>query len=270
MVDNKAPMNYTLGRGELFFAQYAPGTENEQGERYLGNTPEFNMTIEEEALDHYSSDHGVNEKDASISLSTNRTGSLTTDNISPENVALFFFGAQSTFTHTGATVTDEAVAAVKQGLTYQLGKTTLNPVGARDLDFLSTGPNVNIIVTDDAGSPATFDEGDDYTIDMDLGRLYIVPGGAITDGTNLEVDYKTKTTTRDRIISGANAIQGALRFISFNPEGKRMDYYMPKVKLTPNGDYNLKGDEWQQIPFTIEILKKSDREAIYVEGRKFA
>jgi len=266
MADNKAPMNYVLGRGELYFAQFEPGTLTPNGERYFGNTPEVSFTIQEEALDHYNSDKGVNEKDASISLTLNRTGAFVTDNISPENLSLFFFGSTTPFAVTGATVTAEHHDAVETGLTYQLGITPTNPVGARKLDYVSTGPNVNITVKDDAGSPTTFVEGDDYTIDMDRGRLYIVPGGDIVDGTNLRVTYKTKTSTRQRTISGNTPIVGALRYISNAPIGEKEDWYMPYVKITPNGDFNLKGNEFQQIPFNVEVLKKVDAEAFYIDG----
>lgn len=261
--------NLTLGRGELFFAPFAAGTTNPTGERYLGNTPEFNLTLEEEKLDHYSSDRGIREKDKSISLQVNRTGTLITDNIDPENVALFFFGSASALAVTGATVTDEAIASVEQGKYYQLGTTAANPSGARELDVHTAGPPAeNIIVMDDATT--TFVEDTDYTIDMALGRLYIVPGGAITDGTNLEVSYKTKTSSRTRVISGSAPVEGALRFIAKNPAGEQFDYFFPHVSLSPNGDYALKGDEWQQIPFNVEILKKTGLEAIYMDGRAIA
>lgn len=259
--------NYTLGRGEIFFDRFAPGTKTPTGERYLGNTPELNLTIEEEKLEHFSSDRGVREKDDSISLQVNRTGSLTTDNVSPENLALFFFGSVSALSVSGATVTNEAHNAVKQGHYYQLGRTANNPSGARELD-VHTAPTTNIIVTDDGGSPVTFNEGDDYTIDMVLGRLYIVPGGAITDGTNLLVDYKTKTSSRKRIISGSTAIEGALRYVARNPKGEQVDYFFPYVQLSPNGDFALKSDEFQAIPFNIEILKlDANTEAIYGDLR---
>ena len=42
---------------------------------------------------------------------------------------------------------------------------------------------------------------------------------------------------------------------------------MPSVKLSPNGDYALKSDEWQQIPFNVEILKPEGMEAVYADDR---
>lgn len=256
--------NLTLGRGELWFARFKPGTRDPEGERYIGNSPEFSATIESETLDHFDSDHGINEKDESITTQTNRSGALVTDNIDPDNVALFFLGETNAFTVAAATVTDEAINGVIPGLTYQLGMSETNPTGARTID-----PAKAFKVTDDAGTPNEFTEGTDYKINRDLGRLEIVSGGGINAGTNLKVSYDTKTTTRDRIISGSEAVAGALRYIAHNPVGKNFDWYMPYVKLSPNGDYNLKGEEWQQIPFSVEILKKSPLEAIYIDGRPY-
>lgn len=262
--------NYTLGRGELWFARFKPGTQAPGGERYIGNTPEFSATIESENLDHFNSDRGINEKDASIVLNTNRSGSFITDNIDPINLANFFFGDTLGFTVVGATITDEPLADVEPGLTYQLGVTAGNPVGARALDIHTpevAGPPVvpakKVIVKSGA---TTYAEATDYDIDLDRGRLTIVAGGTIAAGADLLVSYKTKDSTRQRVISGTTPIEGTLRYIAYNPAGKQFDWFMPYVKLSPNGDYALKGDEWQQIPFNVEILKKSGLEAIYIDG----
>ncbi len=260
-----ATNNYTLGRGKIYFAPFLPGTQTPKGERYLGNTPEFSMNITSQNLDHYGSDEGIREKDLIIPLEVTRAGSLTTDNIDPNNLALFFFGSSSALAITGATVTGEAISSVEPGLTYQLGMTNSNPSGARGLDPITTSPAANVTVK--KGS-TTYTEGTDYSIDMTLGRLTILAGGTIVKGDNLTVDYKIKTQTRTRIVSGATAIEGALRYIAFNPAGDQIDYYFPWVKITPNGDFQLKAEQAvQAIPLNIEALKLTGREAIYADGR---
>lgn len=261
------PNNYTLGRGELHFSRFLPGTFTPEGERYIGNTPEFNASIEAETLDHFDSDHGVKEMDESIVLQTNRNASFITDNISLTNIAYFFFGSVSSIAATAGSVAAESIGAVIPGLTYQLGMSVNNPSGARALEESSSGVNVVVKMTD---TPATeYVEGVDYTIDMARARLYIkstAEGGTIPTGTKLSVDYKTTASTRDRVISGAKPIEGTLRYLSFNPVGENRDWYMPYVKLSPNGDYALKGDDWQQIPFNVQILKRSPYEALYIDG----
>ena len=121
--------NYTLGRGKLYFSRFVPGTQNVAGFRYIGNTPEFNLTIESETLDHFSSDAGIREKDDSVPLQVTRSGSMITDNIHPENIALFFFGAASTVAQIEALEQSQALANVSPGLVYKLGQTAANPAG---------------------------------------------------------------------------------------------------------------------------------------------
>lgn len=258
--------NYTLGRGKIYFGKFGDDGVTPVGERYLGNTPECSFTIEAETLDHFSSDDGIKEKDDSVPLSTTRTGSFSTDNISPENLAYFFFGTDDVLSVTGATVTDE-VLTVEQGYTYQLGTSPTVPQGQTNLTQ-HTGPSTNVIVTNTAGS-TTYDEVDDYTIDLNSGQLTIVEGGAIASSAaqDIKVDYKTTTQSIARVVSGSTPIEGTMRFVSNNPKGKLYDYFMPWVKITPNGDFALKGDEWQVIPFNLEILKKTGYEAFYITER---
>lgn len=260
-----ADRNYTLPRGKLFFAPYAAGTTTPTGERFIGNVPELNLNFETEELDHYSSTGGIREKDDSIILEVNRTGSLITDDIQPENVAIVFLGSASTLTVVGATVDDEEFTIDKKDRYYQLGETDANPAGARGLGEYSVG--VDIELTNETGT-TTYVAGTDYVIDMDLARLYIPATSTVTEGAVHKVSYKTKNSTRTRVVSGGTQVQGKLRYVADNPKGANMDYVMPYAKLMANGDFALVGgDEWQQISLNIEILKKEGMEAVYCDGR---
>lgn len=254
-------MNYTLGRGEIHFAQFKAGTQAPGGERYFGNTPELSYTAEQENLDHYSSDRGVRVKDQSVLLQLDYSGSVTTDHISPENLAIFFLGESMVTTIAAATAETDAFEDVVQGYSYQLGTTDLTPAGARMVS--------NVVVTDGGAPATTFVAGTDYVLDAELGRITILEGGAIENGDDLSVTFDIGAHSRKRIISRSNTIEGALRFIAKNPAGEQIDYFMPWVKITPNGDFAIKSDEWQTLPFTLEILKKGSLEAIYMDGRPY-
>lgn len=259
--------NYTLGRGELYFARRDPTTGLLKGERYLGNTPEFNLTFESEDLEHFSSDRGIKELDKSVILQITRSGSLITDNINPENVALFFFGSTDALTVAQTTVTDELIAAttggIEIGMFYQLGMTPNNPTGARKVIYPGASGTA---FAAKKGSTALV-AGTDFVFNAEKGRVEFLEGGAVAEGdTTVKVTYTTSASTKSRIISGSSPVDGALRFIAFNPVGDNIDYYLPNVSLSPNGDYALKGDEWQQIPFNIKVLKGANTEALYAEG----
>lgn len=255
------PQNYTLGRGTIHFGQFRPGTTTPMGERYLGNTPEFNLTIDVENLDHYSSDRGIREKDDSVVLQADRSGSLTTDSIQPENVALFFFGKSDNVSVVAATGQTDSYVGSPAGLSVQLGTNAQNPAGARNVS------NVTMVTT--PPTPALV-EGTDYVVDVVRGRVMFEETDNVKALTKVDFTFDVDASTRKRIISGSQPIEGALRYLADNPKGENFDYFMPWVKITPNGDYQLKSDEWQSIPFMIEILKKPGMEAIYCDGKPFA
>lgn len=255
--------NYTLGRGELRFDKFAPGTRNKTGERYLGNTPELNLTTESENLDHFNSDRGVRYKDKSIVLEKTDSGSFIADEISDDNVALWFLGEVSVIAQAAQASLVQVIPAnrVKPGTYIQLGESQANPTGARNITVTS--------VTDGAGTPVPYTVMDDYTVDPELGQLYIVPGGAI-DGTEaFTVNYSTAASTRSQVavIGDGTTVEGALRFVSFNPTGPRRDYHWPYVQLRADGDMALKGDEWQQLSFAFDILKLDGYATVYIDGR---
>lgn len=252
--------NYVLGRGELYFDRFAPNTENTTGERYLGNTPAFGLQVETQELEHFSSERGLRVKDESVTLQIDYAGTFTTDNIDLDNVALFFFGSKEAVVEGAATAEEDIFAGVLQGMYYQLGMSAQNPVGLRNLTITSvTGPS---------GTP-TYVAGTDYIVDDALGRIQIVKGGSITDASTIEVTYNVAAHTHDLVISGSDLIYGALRFISFNGVGEQKDFYMPKVALRPNGEFALKGEDWQSFGFNVEILRKGTLQNIYADGRPY-
>jgi len=372
--------NYTLGRGKVSFSRFLPGTQVPEGFLYIGNTPEFNLTIESEDLPHYSSDEGIREKDDGVTLEVTRSGSMITDNISPENVSLFFFGVSTTVTTTSSGPITFVQTAVIPGRAYRIGATATNPVGYIGLDeagfavreaggtkatgtvtlsgvpladetvtidgqaykfvaalavandvliggsaaasaanlnaAINGGPgsgaayhgatvaNASVVstilgaeltlealATGTAGNAVTLAEdgtvitvsgatlaggtdsavdyvlGTDYEINYDLGMITILETGAIASGDDIEIEFSTRANTRDRVISGTEAVEGAMMYIANNPKGKNFDYYMGYVNIRPNGDYALKGDEWQQIPFSLDINKPRNSAAILMDGR---
>lgn len=251
--------NYTLGRGQVHFARFKDGTQTPDGFFYIGNTPEFSLTIEAETLDHFSSDEGIREKDDSVPLEVNRTGSMTTDNIDPKNVALFFFGDDSTLTQASVASATETLTAINAAHSYKLGATTSNPTGYMGID--TTGFTVEV----SGGAALVVDV--DYTMDYDNGIITFIEGSLLAvDAADIDVTYAVAGSTRERVISGSEPVEGAMMYVTKNPKGTDAVFYMPYVKITPNGDYALKGDEWQQIPLSLEVLKPAVGEAIYRDG----
>lgn len=269
--------NYVVGRGRTFFDKFKKGSNNsEAGELYFGNSPEFTLTTDSETLDHYSSERGMRELDASVLLEMTQGGNFTVDDITADNAALFFLGDKVSVTQTQQTGRKEVIQLIKKGRFFQLGVDDVLPTGIRNIN------NFTIVVAD-AGTAVSVGTGDistipgtralpadQYEIDLENGRLYIEPDAADVPGAGLvaAVQYDIAAQARTLVIGRANMIYGALRFISDNPVGANKDYYFPKVSLTPDGDYALKGDDWQVMSFTFRAMKKSSNiERLYIDIR---
>lgn len=251
---------YTLGRGELHFAQFRPGTLIPRGELYMGNSPAFGLTATQENLDHYNSDAGIRTKDDSILLQLDYASTLTVDNIDTDNLAYFFLADKKIITTVETPVASEAIAQVELGRWYQLGTSDLNPSGVRGLSAITLKP---------ASAGTAYIPGTDYLTDPVNGRIFIQPGGAITDGSSPVAAYTIDASSREQIVTAGKVIEGALRYLAKNPAGLQINYFMPHVKFTPNGDFALKGDTWQELQFNVEVITKGSLAAIYLDGAPY-
>lgn len=266
---------YTLGRGKLFLDLFLPGSNVGTGERYLGNTPEVGINTSSEKLDHFYSDAGMREKDLTVLLETSTGGSFTTDVISPENMALFFMGGVNTATHLEQQGFREVFVNWARGRTLQIGTTEDVPTGARNIDSVkmfkaakNATVDLNQTLVGQAGVTEVPMDGN-WDVDLALGRVYIEGGSAeFTGDIKILVECDIKAQTRKTIISGNDMLYGALRYIADNPVGENRDMFWPKVALTPDGDYALKGDEWQQISFSFDALKLLGRKLVYADIRE--
>lgn len=255
---------YTLGRGELHFAQFKPGTLTPRGELYMGNSPAFGLTATVENLDHYSSDGGVRKKDDSIMLQQDYAGSATIDNIDTDNLAIYLMGDKKTISTIETQVAAETLNAVEKGRWYQLGQDATNPTGVRAVSAVTVKATV--------GASENLVPAVDYLVDPENGRIFIQPGGAITNGSSPVVAYTIGASTREQVLSAGVVIEGALRYLQKNPTaagGSQTSFYMPHVKWTPNGDFQFKGDTWQEMQFNIEIIAKGSLASIYADGAPY-
>lgn len=359
--------NQVLGSGKLYFDKFLPDTETRTGERYIGNTPSLSTTGTYTDLPHYDADNGLTEQDDNVTIRVDRNGSFTCDNISAENVALMFGGADP-FSETivAAPGSSDTFLTVKPGYYYQLGASESVPDGAGNVSnvvvtnnsglrafgaitvggqpvadevmtlngatitFKAASPglhevligastsataqnliaeinafpgiydveasgatnivSVRAIATGTGGnsigltetvaaagftvSGATLAGGSasgaigatgNYTVDLARGRIYILETSPdIADGDDLEVQYDLGTSTRTTMIDSNTSAEGALRFIANNAKGTDKDYFWPRVKITPNGEYALKGETWQMMAFNFAVLKPTTGNRVYV------
>lgn len=129
--------NYVFGRGVGYFAEF---DENgvPMGERDLGNMPGLNLTVTSETLEHYSSRSGLRKKDRSTVTGVGFDATLTIEDFSAENQALFIAGSVATVTQAATPVSNYQILNARSGRHYQLGAQT-NTTGVRGVTSVTVG-----------------------------------------------------------------------------------------------------------------------------------
>lgn len=249
---------YLIPRGRVYFDPF-DASEQLTGEIALGNCPGITLSISTEKSDHFSSETGLRQKDGSWVIQVDRTGTVTCDNFSPSNAALWLSGTLEKKSQAAVAVTAE-LRSVIPGRQYQLGATTANPLGVR---------NVTAVTVKNEAGTTTYVAGTDYNLDLETGRVQIIEGGAIVAG-KVTFGYTPVAASFESVKSGGKSeLQGALRVVSDNATGGNRDWYLPKVTLTPSGDLSLiaEGTDVVTMEFGLEALKPANGEAIYCDGR---
>ncbi len=124
--------NYVFGRGVCYFAPF-DANNRPMGERDLGNIPGMTLTVTSETVEHFSSRSGLRRKDLSVTISVAFNASVTIEDMSADNLALFVAGSSETVTQAATPVTNERIYNAQSGREYQLGVTSSVITGVRNV-----------------------------------------------------------------------------------------------------------------------------------------
>lgn len=233
-----------IGRGELYFDRFAAGTLKGEGELYLGNTPGFTVSRTVEEVERFTSYGGQQIQIDSLVTREVHTADITTDNVSMDNLALWFGSEPDKTGQVAISFITENIQ-VKKGRWYQLG-TTVEPFGVRhvepDIVFTRNGSALNV--------PANL------ILDRVEGRFYVMDEAVnIVDGDTLGVTFQWRQSFSVDIIDNGAEVVGSLRYISKNPIGPAVSYFFPYVRLKPASQIDFKTDDWQNFSFDVDIRK---------------
>ncbi|MBB3231704.1 hypothetical protein [Halomonas stenophila] len=250
--------NIVIPAGKCYFNPKKADGSGYEGLRYFAQTPAFAITAQSESITVDDSDGAIAEQIRDIPIRVTRSGRMTGRDINPDNLALFIVGDVSDVTQDGTVVTDEAIA-VQPGRFYQLGASTANPGGVR---------NVSAVDVQDETDTTTYVAGTDYVVHAEIGLLEILEGGTIAEET-LHVDYTPAAETRSRVAShNESPREGELRFYADNTDGDASDVFIPGVRLTPDGELALKGrDNPVEMAFNLAVQKRDGYAQVYIDGR---
>lgn len=249
-----ASENLTVPRGRVLFAEFMPGTRAPRDDiRWLGNCPEFTLSRDSSELNHFGSTGGLRTMDASIPLGGDFGGTLTTDDINPENVRYWFMGTNQTVSVSAKTSVVQTIENVKKGAMYQIGRTEQNPLGAKRLS--------TVAITASPGGTA-YQEFRDYEVELASGLITITTGGTIPEDGDITVTYSAPAYTYNEVRSGSKVIEGEMKFVSDNPYGPNRELVIPRVSFAPNGDLSFLTDPespaWQTLSFSLKVLQKGN------------
>lgn len=248
-----------LGRGEVYFEPFLEGTRVGEGERYIGNTTTFQLSRTIGRLERFTSYKGRRVEREGAVTDESHMVQFVTDNISIENVSSWFGEEDGETTFNAISFITEEFR-VKQDRFYQLGKTFFPSLGARHVENISVKLN-NVSI------PAS----GNWDVDKSLGRMQILPGAPdLPDGSIVVVTFEWRTVKSGYATSHSRDLFGSMRFIATNPVGIKRNYFFPFVRLSPRGAVDLKGDEWQQMPFEAEAMRLTPTtEQVYLDGVTF-
>ncbi len=233
-----------VGRGDLYFDRFDPATNLRQGELYLGEVKDFTISQDAQVIRRYTSVGGQKVEVEGAITSEIHKGEFETDNLSIENLALWF-GTESQVESVEAVGVISESFIAKVGRYYQLGMTRI-PIGLRYVENVvakigSTEINLN----------ANFD------VNKATGRLQVRPEAPnVSEGQTFTISFEWRQQTINMISPSRREQFGSLRFVSRNIRGNQKNYFYPMVKLTTAGDLNLNDENnWQMLKFEFEARK---------------
>lgn len=255
--------DYNLGRGIVYFSKLATsGFPDADGYRDLGNCPQFNISMDVQDLEHFSSRSGLKVLDKTFVISQAVKIAFQLDELNYQNLALFFSGATATYDNGHDTVVADVdvTASVVQGRWYDLYNSATLATRRRVYNLGATGCVFNFD-KDVAGVDTLLVEGTDYVVDRVMGRVQIVSGSATCPaGSKLQFSISTAATTPKDLdeVQGLTVglIEGALKFISENPGASNVkeEYQFHKVQIRADGDLPKIGDEVEVAGFSGTAL----------------
>lgn len=253
------PANIWLGRGKILLGLLNPTTGKPYDMRHVGNCKSLTLSVETETLEHQNSRSGIKVIDREIVLSQKFNVSMILDELSFDNLAIFFSGeAAAANANPAATASDTdvqiATDAIK-GRWYEVRQAD----GDRLLD-LKTGA---IVVKSGAGAATnTLVLGTDYEIDLKWGRIFLRPeSSTFVNGHELYYSYTGGTSgsgtsferTIDTVDIATQSKQSLfLSYIGINPANDDQEVMLDlhSVSLRADGDLSLIGDEFSELTLT--------------------
>lgn len=231
--------NLVLGRGALLLDRFdANGAST--GLRFIGNVSDLRLSTSDELREKYSSvSRGSPLLKRTIARRTIEFVAVC-DEFALDNLALIAMAEKVTANQTIGAAQQVAMNDVLQGRWYDVGRRNL------------TTPVIRGV----ADTPV-YTAGTDYLLDAENGLVYIIPGGGIADGTDIEFFGGWAATTITRLRGGKEStIRARMLFQSDNASGPNYRVEAWRVSITPDGEMGFISDDFGN--FTLRLAVEAD------------
>lgn len=223
-----------LGSGKIYARAFGAAA----GLMELGNASKLELAVKEDKqkLKDYSKPGGGTY--SSVSRISEATLQMTLNDLNKTNVARAVFGTELAVA--GATIVDEAVVAYKGAI----------------VPLLHPNPTA-VTVSHTSGTPA-YVANTDY--EVRAGGIYIIPGGVITDGQALKVDYTHAAYDRvDAMTSSSILLELHFEGLNEANSGKPVIVDIYKAQLSPTKALSLLGDKFADLQVEAEVLADTSK-----------
>jgi len=248
--------NLAMPRGKLSFAPVNDSGVM-TGEVDLGNVESLDLTNAIAYKEHLTSHDSVVVLDAKKPSEQKWNVKFVPDEVSAENMAMFFLGDPDKCKDTGDRLS-------------QTGGSTIATVDYYMDRWLDLGkkyikPDSDIVITCHGGSetihPTASGNFTEYAIDLENGLLMIKQAMALPDseGNPITVDFLYGTCSLKKFVPRIRPLVGFMRYRGVSEVGPRHAVEMWKVQITPDAALNLvKPSDYAKLGFSGDVFIDDD------------
>lgn len=242
------------GYGDLYFGRFIAGTTTPDGEVYLGETQSFSILRDITSLARKTSYDGQAIDLEGIVVTETHSAKFVTDNLSVDNLALWF-GGDALDTEQVDTIDMTETLTLKRGRYYQLGL-SVQPSGLKNLASIHP-TKLGVAINLDAN----------FESDFEAGRIFVrTDAPDVIDGTVVVFTFDLRPADSKTIISAKKELIGSLRFVAKNIYGENKNVFFPYVHLKIEGELSLKTSDWENLSFSVSARRlKRGVEFVYIE-----
>ncbi|WP_420014246.1 hypothetical protein [Tateyamaria sp.] len=278
-----------LGAGALFIDRYTDNGDVRGAERYIGDTTAASISATVERTTVYSGDGAVATKLVDRVRQIDRTMSITVQDATLDNFALFMMADRpEKVAALDSSMDISTVIRVPEHVTerhyFQLGAGSLGatPAGRPKFDLRERAIATTAILSRPIGSTTAFStvvptmRDEDYELDLKTARVRFTAAGiAKVKGREIEIVMNNPNIDGvpafDRVSVGAEVkqIRVAVRYIEDSDPGMEgRNIYIPRATLSPAGEAALKSrDTPQQFPLQLAIeAPGGGLDQMYIDG----